>query len=95
MTTFADLKGKKISATKGSSSERFAHELLLDATILTFQDPVSAFLALRQEKMSALVLSEIPLFRFRVMGWTTFRARSPMNSGTFAFARAKPSSSIL
>lgn len=59
------LEGKKISAPKGSSSERFVRAVLPDANILTFQDPPAAFLALQQSKVSAMALSEIALVKFK------------------------------
>ncbi|MBO9353396.1 transporter substrate-binding domain-containing protein [Bordetella petrii] len=55
---FADLDGKKISATKGSSPEYFARKVIPTATVMTFQDPPSAFMALQQNKVSALALSK-------------------------------------
>ena len=60
-----DLKDKKISAPKGSSSEKYIRTLLPDANVLTFQDPPSAFLALQQSKVSALILSELGLLKFK------------------------------
>ena len=60
-----DLKDKKISAPKGSSSEKYIRTLLPEANVLTFQDPPSAFLALQQSKVSALVLSELGLMKFK------------------------------
>lgn len=59
-----DLSGKKVSAPKGSSSERFLREIVPQATILTFQDPPAAFLALQQSKVKALALSEVASVKF-------------------------------
>jgi polar amino acid transport system substrate-binding protein len=64
ITTIAELKNKKISAPKGSSSEKYIRTLLPDANVLTFQDPPAAFLALQQSKVSAMILSEISLKKF-------------------------------
>ncbi|MFG1270699.1 ABC transporter substrate-binding protein [Xanthobacter versatilis] len=58
------LKDKKVSAPKGSSSEKYVRTLMPAATILTFQDPPSAFLALQQSKVQGMVLSEIALIKF-------------------------------
>jgi polar amino acid transport system substrate-binding protein len=63
-TTLDQIKDKKISAPKGSSSERYVRSLFPDANLLTFQDPPSAFLALQQSKVSAFVLSELGLINF-------------------------------
>lgn len=65
ITKIEELKDKKLSAPKGSSSEKYARTLLPDATVLTFQDPPSAFLALQQSKVTAFVLSELGLIKFK------------------------------
>lgn len=65
ISTIADLKGQKISAPKGSSSEKFVRALLPDANLLTFQDPASAFLALQQSKVKAIILSQLALIKFQ------------------------------
>lgn len=49
-----DLAGKKISAIKGSTLELFARRALPTATVLTFQDAPTAFLALSQGKVQAM-----------------------------------------
>lgn len=64
ITKLDDLKDKKISAPKGSSSEKYIRTLYPDANILTFQDPPAAFLALQQSKVSALILSELASIKF-------------------------------
>ncbi|WP_414636906.1 transporter substrate-binding domain-containing protein [Acerihabitans sp.] len=51
--TRADFKGKRISATKGSTSEQSIY--LAGAKALTFQDTASAFLALEQNKAVGFV----------------------------------------
>lgn len=66
ITKIADLKTDKISAPKGSSSEKYVRALLPQATLLTFQDPPSAFLALQQSKVKALILSELALKKFKM-----------------------------
>ena len=50
----SDLADKKISAIKGSTLELFARRTLPNATILTFQDAPTAFLALSQGKVQAM-----------------------------------------
>lgn len=59
-----DLGKSKISAPKGSTSERFVRETLPEAQLLTFQDPPSAFLALAQSKVDAMILSEINAVKY-------------------------------
>ncbi|MBN9055365.1 MAG: ABC transporter substrate-binding protein [Rhizobiales bacterium] len=59
-----DLANSRISAPKGSSSERYIRDALPQATLLTFQDPPSAFLALAQSKVDAMILSEINAEKF-------------------------------
>ncbi len=51
--TRADFKGKRISATKGTTSEQSIH--LAGAKAVTFQDAASAFLALEQNKVVGFV----------------------------------------
>ncbi|PZQ45605.1 MAG: cysteine ABC transporter substrate-binding protein [Rhodovulum sulfidophilum] len=63
-TTLDDLAQKKISAPKGSTSEKYLRAVLPEATALTFQDPPAAFLALQQSKVSGMILSEISLIKF-------------------------------
>jgi polar amino acid transport system substrate-binding protein len=50
----SDLADKKISAIKGSTLELFARRMLPNATVLTFQDGPTAFLALSQGKVQAM-----------------------------------------
>ncbi|MDQ0458322.1 ABC transporter substrate-binding protein [Rhizobium paknamense] len=66
ISKIADLKTDKISAPKGSSSEKYVRALVPDAKLLTFQDPPSAFLALQQSKVKALILSELALKKFQM-----------------------------
>lgn len=65
IASIGDLKDQKISAPKGSSSEKFVRALLPDANLLTFQDPSSAFLALQQSKVKAMILSQLGLIKFQ------------------------------
>lgn len=60
-----DLAGKRISATKGSSSEMAVRKALPTATTVTFQDPPSGFLAMQQGKVEGFVLSELSLVKFQ------------------------------
>ena len=59
-----DLATKKISAPKGSTSEKYLRAVLPKANVLTFQDPPAAFLALQQSKVAGMILSEIALVKF-------------------------------
>lgn len=61
----ADLAGKRISATKGSTSEFAVKKVLPTATTVTFQDPPNAFLALQQGKVEGFAVSEIMLVKFK------------------------------
>jgi len=51
--TLADFKGKRISATKGTTSEQSIH--IKGGKAVTFQDAASAFLALEQNKAVGFV----------------------------------------
>lgn len=64
LDTIEDMAGHRISAPKGSSSERFVREVMPEATLLTFQDPPSAFLAVAQSKVDAMIISEINAVKF-------------------------------
>jgi len=65
ITTLAQLNGKKVSATQGSTPELFARRKLPGATIMTFQDVSTAFLALQQDKVSGFAISEFGSLRFK------------------------------
>ncbi|WP_353236527.1 ABC transporter substrate-binding protein [Diaphorobacter ruginosibacter] len=60
-----DLAGKKVSATKGSTSEAAIKAFLPTATPVTFQDPPSAFLAMQQGKVDGFVVSEMMLVQLK------------------------------
>jgi polar amino acid transport system substrate-binding protein len=54
----ADLEGKKIGTAKGSTSEQNVKKALPSATVLSFDDYPSAFLALQQGKVAAVTTDE-------------------------------------
>ena len=60
-----DLSGKRISATKCSTSELAVKKALPTATTMTFQDPPNAFLAMQQGKVEGFAVSEIMLVKFK------------------------------
>ena len=62
--TIADLAGKKISASEGSSSAALGASKLPDSRLLTFHDISSGFLALQQGKVDGLVAGQLILSRF-------------------------------
>ncbi|WP_034300124.1 transporter substrate-binding domain-containing protein [Herbaspirillum sp. RV1423] len=62
--TAADLVGKKISASEGSSSAAVGAAKLPDSRMLTFHDISSGFLALQQGKVDGLVAGQLILTRF-------------------------------
>lgn len=64
LKTLAQLDGKKISATKGSTSETAIKLRLKGATPLTYQDASSAFLALQQGKVDAFVINNVSAAAF-------------------------------
>ena len=59
-----DLGGKRVSATKGSTSEMAVRKVIPTATTITFQDPPSGFLAMQQGKVEGFALSEMSLVKF-------------------------------
>lgn len=64
-TKIQELAGKRVSATKGSSSEMAVRKALPTVTTVTFQDPPSGFLAMQQGKVEGFVLSELSLVKFK------------------------------
>lgn len=60
-----DLAGKRISSTKGSTSEAAIKTKYPTATSVTFQDPPTAFLAMQQGKADAFVVSEMMLLKLK------------------------------
>ena len=54
----ADLEGKKLGTSKGSTSEQNAKKALPAATILSFDDYPQAFLALQQGRVAAVTTDE-------------------------------------
>lgn len=65
MTQLKELAGKRVSATKGSSSELAVRKALPTAETMTFQDPPSGFLAMQQGKVDGFALSEMSLIKFK------------------------------
>ncbi|BAL24220.1 ABC transporter substrate-binding protein [Azoarcus sp. KH32C] len=65
MKTTTDLAGKRVSATKGSSSEQAVRKAIPTASTVTYQDPPAAFLALQQGKVDGFAVSELMLVKFK------------------------------
>ena len=63
--SFKDLAGKQVSAPKGSTSEAAVRASVPNSTVVTFQDPPTAFMALIQGKVDAFALSELTLIKFQ------------------------------
>ncbi|PHY05493.1 MAG: ABC transporter substrate-binding protein [Alcaligenaceae bacterium] len=64
LKSIKDLAGRKLGGSKGSSSVTFAQKILPTANILTYQDSPSAYLALQQDKVEAVLFGELILARF-------------------------------
>ena len=62
--TLADFEGKRISATKGSTSEQSIHLAVKNGVPVTFQDTGSAYLALQQNKVSGFVTNMMTAIQF-------------------------------
>jgi polar amino acid transport system substrate-binding protein len=67
ITSFAQLSGKKLSSTKGSTSEQSIRLKLTSATPMTFQDASGAFLALQQGKVDGFVINNVSAANFAVL----------------------------
>ncbi|MCJ8140267.1 ABC transporter substrate-binding protein [Falsirhodobacter halotolerans] len=61
--TIDDLQGKRIGATKGSSSERVIAERLPESRVIGYADSPATFLSLQQRKVDAQFASELVLVR--------------------------------
>lgn len=62
-TEIDQLNGKRIGATRGSSSEREIKKILSDSQVVGYSDSSSAYLALQQKKVEAQFASELVLVR--------------------------------
>lgn len=62
----ADLAGKKVCTSKGSSSSAVAQRVLTKSQMLNFQDVSSCYLALQNDKVDALPGGDLGLIRFRI-----------------------------
>jgi polar amino acid transport system substrate-binding protein len=67
ITSFDQLAGKKLSSTKGSTSEQAIRLKLTSATPMTFQDAAAAFLALQQGKVDGFVINNVSAANFAVL----------------------------
>jgi polar amino acid transport system substrate-binding protein len=63
ITSLDGLKGKKISANKGSTSEAAARRAIPDAETVTFNDGAASFLALQQGKVSGYASAELVIVK--------------------------------
>jgi polar amino acid transport system substrate-binding protein len=66
INTFADLKDKRVCASKGSSSAAIAERALSGSRVMTFQDVAACNLALQSGKVEAFTAGELVLTRFFV-----------------------------
>ncbi len=64
ISRLADLKGKRVSVVKGSTSEIALKNEHPDASVLSLPDPASAFLAFKQGKAEGFSISELVMARF-------------------------------
>lgn len=66
ITSLAGLAGKKVCASKGSSSAAVAARVLDKSQVLTFQDVASCYLGLQNDKVEGFTAGELVLKRFEV-----------------------------
>lgn len=62
--TLADLKGKKVCASSGSSSAAIAQKVLKGTDVLTFQNISQCYLGLQNDKVAGVTAGELVLLRF-------------------------------
>ncbi|MDQ2147498.1 ABC transporter substrate-binding protein [Alcaligenaceae bacterium A4P071] len=63
LTTIEQLNGRRVGATKGSSSEREIKARLTDSQVIGYSDSSAAYLALQQKKVDGQFASELVLAR--------------------------------
>lgn len=63
LTTMEQLNGRRVAATKGSSSEREIKKRLENSQVIGYSDSSAAYLALQQKKVDAQFASELVLVR--------------------------------
>lgn len=64
INTLADLKGKKICASSGSSSAAIAEKVLKGADVLTYQNISQCYLGIQSGKVAGMTAGELVLLRF-------------------------------
>lgn len=62
--SLADLAGKKVCASSGSSSAAIAQKVLKGADVLTFQNISQCYLGLQNDKVAGVTAGELVLLRF-------------------------------
>ncbi|WP_425293592.1 ABC transporter substrate-binding protein [Lampropedia puyangensis] len=63
LDTIAQVDGRRVGATKGSSSEREIKRILAKSNVIGYADSSAAYLALQQKKVDAQFASELVLAR--------------------------------
>ncbi len=63
--TLADLAGKKVCASSGSSSAAIAAKVLTKSEILTFQTISQCYLGMQSNKVQGMTAGELVLLRFK------------------------------
>lgn len=64
--SLADLQGKKVCASSGSSSAAIAQKVIKGADVLTFQNISQCYLGLQNDKVVAMTAGELVLRRFAI-----------------------------
>jgi polar amino acid transport system substrate-binding protein len=63
--SLADLAGKKVCASSGSSSAAIASKILTETEVLTFQTISQCYLGLQSDKVEGVTAGELVLLRFQ------------------------------
>ncbi|MBC3475802.1 transporter substrate-binding domain-containing protein [Pseudomonas taiwanensis] len=64
VSEFSDLNGKRISAIKSSTPELYARQQVPGAKVIGFEDAPGAFMALEQNKVQGMAMTEPAAIRF-------------------------------
>lgn len=83
ITSLADLAGKKVCASSGSSSAAIAKEVLKDSDVLTYQNISQCYLGLQSDKVAGMTAGELVLRRFLNESKNTSRPTKLLEEPTY------------
>lgn len=92
----ADLDGKRVATSKGSSNVDYLRQNAPDAEVLTYQDTAASFLAFAQGKVDGFAISELATVQFRDKSPVPFKIVSePLKVESWGFGINKGEAALL